>query len=339
MTTTLPELPNPFTPMAFVPPDLAWKITVSSYMNLASLAIMIWDVLNNISTDYKLLTRYSLHIHTFVYFFSRCSSLAMLLGMALIYTAPIGNCQVNGAAFVWMFPLAISSTTLLFFFRVRAMYDNDKRVSAFFAFIWLSVLAGTITTPFATTFQSLGPTKYCTETGLKSFISISTIVPAVYDTLVFAAITWRLASNSYAEEKAGKVGFLKSAMLGKYLPAFSKGLLQDGQIYYLSTVLLNLVCLSLLYVDSVSVVYRVAIGIPDVALMNIMACRVYRNTKFGIYRASTSPVISTNGLVDSSYQRSGKTQPGGGQSQFIAFRTPNSQQSTTLDLEKVHIFL
>jgi len=200
--------------------------------------------------------------------------------------------------------------------------------------MWLSVVGGTLTTPFTTTVQNLGPTKYCIETALKSFISVSTITPAVYDTFVFAAITWKVASNSYADEQTGQVGLLRSAIFGKYLPAFSKGLLQDGQIYYLSTVLLNLVCLSLLYVDSVSVVYRVAIGVPDVALMNIMACRVYRNTRLGIYKESTSPGISNRGFVDASYQLSGKRLPGVVQSQFVAFRPTLSQQSTTLDIVK-----
>jgi len=56
----------------------------------------------------------------------------------------------------------------------------------------------------------------------------------------------------------------------------------------------------LFYIKSASPVIRWTIGVPGVALVNIMACRVYRNTKFGIYRESTSdiglPTISTRTL-------------------------------------------
>ncbi len=58
----------------------------------------------------------------------------------------------------------------------------------------------------------------------------SALAPLIHDTLVFAAISYRLAQISYEETLPG---VLKAAIFGKYLPKFTKGLLHDGQRYYL----------------------------------------------------------------------------------------------------------
>jgi len=38
-TTNATLLPNPYTPMAFLPPDIAKKVTVQNYAFVASLAV------------------------------------------------------------------------------------------------------------------------------------------------------------------------------------------------------------------------------------------------------------------------------------------------------------
>lgn len=49
----------------------------------------------------------------------------------------------------------------------------------------------------------------------------------------------------------------------------------------------------MLYISAVPVAYRTMFTVPNIVLMNIMACRVFRNTKFGHFRESE---ISTNGM-------------------------------------------
>jgi hypothetical protein len=117
----------------------------------------------------------------------------------------------------------------------------------------------------------------------------------VYDTLVFIAITWRLVrdgthcglnNNNNTRKKGGSSPW--SFIFGKHLPAFSRSLLQDGQVYYLSTVGLAFMSVIFITIESIPAVYRSAIGIPNIMLINVMACRVFRNTKFGIFRETTT---------------------------------------------------
>jgi len=38
---TAPQLPNAFTPMAFLPPDIAYQVTVASYILVGSLGVSL----------------------------------------------------------------------------------------------------------------------------------------------------------------------------------------------------------------------------------------------------------------------------------------------------------
>ena len=86
------NLPNPYTPMAFLTPVLATKVTNEKYGVVGSLAvglnfsgirlcvdsecciqrqILLWDILLHIPQDYKLATRYRINISFVIYCISR----------------------------------------------------------------------------------------------------------------------------------------------------------------------------------------------------------------------------------------------------------------------------
>ena len=87
-------------------------------------------------------------------------------------------------------------------------------------FIPAEILGGTI-----------GPTMYCVDADVPPSAYAAIIAPLVHDTLVFIAISYRLVQNARIEGDI-KQNF-QIAMFGKYLPAFSRALLLDGQRYYL----------------------------------------------------------------------------------------------------------
>lgn len=80
--------------------------------------------------------------------------------------------------------------------------------------------------------MEIGPTRYCLSAGLASYTSAAVIIPVVNDTLVFLAISWRLMKNAYVDQTNIKRQ-VRTMVLGDYMPAFSRGLLKDGQAYYL----------------------------------------------------------------------------------------------------------
>lgn len=148
--------------------------------------------------------------------------------------APLGeNCKVIQTACCVLYHIAFASTAFLFFLRVRAFYNRNKYVVAFFFISWLVVLGGalSVTAASAGSGHPLGPTPYCYSTPAKSYISASPITLAINDTFVFLAISWRLLGNSQFTLR--KKPSFKAVILGQSLPAFSRALLQDGQIYYL----------------------------------------------------------------------------------------------------------
>ena len=129
-------------------------------------------------------------------------------------------------------------TSLLFFFRTRALFNTYPWVVAFFAGLWLAVLGGCLGF-IVDIFRpvSMNPTSNAipicinNNNGTNPFIVASIIIPLVNDTLVFLAISWRLSRISY-DSYTLKSG-IRFLIFGDYLPVFSKALLQDGQAYYL----------------------------------------------------------------------------------------------------------
>lgn len=83
----------------------------------------------------------------------------------------------------------------------------------------------------AVTVINIGPTKYCINTSLRTYAGVAGITSVVHDTLVFMAISWRLMTNMHGEHRFGTL--VKGFVTGKYLPTFSKSLLQAGQLYYM----------------------------------------------------------------------------------------------------------
>ena len=156
------------------------------------------------------------------------------LRITMIIAAEIGHglCGRLQVAPPTFFGIGILSTSLLFFFRIRAIYANNKLVVAFFALLWLSVAATGLTIPWAIKGGNIGPTKYCINESLAPYASGSIITSLIHDSLVFFAISYKLVSNSYISE--GDISTrVKSFFFGSSLPRFSKLVLQDGQLYYL----------------------------------------------------------------------------------------------------------
>ncbi|PPR02808.1 hypothetical protein CVT26_009594 [Gymnopilus dilepis] len=292
------QLPNPSTPLAFFPPEAAEQTAVFYYVSVGSLAIFVWDVLENLGDDYRLLTEYRITVTTCAYLSSRWSTLAYMLTNVVVYTAPIGNCRNIGLATGWLYPLSMALTSLLFLIRVYAIYNRNKAVSSVFFVLWLGVIAGSSTIPFSTRATEIGPTKYC-FTDIKTvppYLTASGVLTLAYDTCVYLAITWRLTRDARSSRSRPSSRVLALINFGN-IPIFSRALLRDGQKYYLTTTTVHLLSTIIFNIDSLPLPYRFILGLPSQAVMNIMACRVYRSTRFGTFDqvmiAPTSRIAST----------------------------------------------
>ncbi|KDR73158.1 hypothetical protein GALMADRAFT_722528 [Galerina marginata CBS 339.88] len=290
-TTNVPQSPNPLTIAAYLPPTLVFELTILTYVYVGTLSVMVWDLLNNLKAEYLILTEHKIRLPTLIYCVSRLSTFAWLVIVVVFQTAPTGNCARIARVMSAMLAVAISSTSLLFFLRLRGVYKDNIYVVFFFFMLWLAVCCGSSTTAFTTIGTAIGPTKYCTLGNFTSIVSMSGLVVVVDDTLVFLAISWRVMKFS-----PSNVWTLQDAMArffrGTDLPAFAKAFLQEGQAYYLSTIFFSFATTIITYNGSISLVYREMFGAPNLVVMNVMACRVFRHTMLGLYRDSTSTSTS-----------------------------------------------
>ena len=130
------------------------------------------------------------------------------------------------------------STSLLFFFRIRAVFDRNPWVIAIFAGLWLAVLGGCLSL-IVDVFKSIPvnsdstTTAICLNSDVNPYVAVATINPLINDTLVFLAISWRLSRNSYEPGPYTLRSGIRFLIFGDYLPLFSKALFRDGQAYYL----------------------------------------------------------------------------------------------------------
>jgi len=127
----------------------------------------------------------------------------------------------------------------------------------------------------------IGTTTFCLNTVVKSFSSVGIIVVAVHDTLVFLAISSRLLSWSLGDTWIDKI---KSFYHGRGMGIMSRALLQTGQSYYLATAGMNIAAMAVILSPSVPPVLRATLVVPNIALSNVMACRVFRHVKLGLIK-------------------------------------------------------
>ncbi|CAA7267685.1 unnamed protein product [Cyclocybe aegerita] len=285
-----PELLHPtlLTPIAFLPPEIAYQVTTASYIFVASFTVMILDVLDNIHMDLKLLKNYPVRLPTIVYFLSRIFSLLFAFTALTFHITPLeipcsSYMKINDS----LYTAAAASTFFLFLIRIRAIFSGHTLVRAFFNIMWLLGFVGELMVPFGVIGDNIPSTKYCMVVTIKPYVGLAVVLSFINDTLVFIAISWKLMGNSSLDRPSK--GGLQELLRGRYLPTFSRGLLQDGQFYYLTTVTTNLLTAVIFFFDSIPAGYRTMLIIPNIVLTNIMACRVYRRTKLGHYRRQISP--------------------------------------------------
>ncbi|KAJ6511767.1 hypothetical protein DFH09DRAFT_1374344 [Mycena vulgaris] len=275
---------------------------VSAYVLVGSTAIFIWDVLNNLRNDYMLLFKQRFHVASGAYVVCRVASLVYLLGFTIFYTQPIQACNTAFVAFSSFYPLITSASTFLFLFRVRAIYGGDRLVTATFGFLWLTVVGTSMTIPLSGNAIGLGNPHECVVVNVGAYTGSAGIALTVYDTLVFFAISYRLVSNFRESEGLTRGEQVRAFFSGASLPAFSKAVFTDGQIYYMITAATNGVTILLVYVPSAipgaNPMYHGVMAIPSMTLTSIMACRVYRNTKLRVLSDTwelSLPTLSTVG--------------------------------------------
>ncbi|KAF9545983.1 hypothetical protein CPC08DRAFT_716116 [Agrocybe pediades] len=278
-----------------------------TFVIVGSLGALIWDILSNIKYEYFLLQRSRWSLSTVVYLLARISTIVGFVLGSLLISVDAPKCAPILAACSWMTSTSISLTTLLFFFRVRAVYNNSRTITWIFLLLWLGVFTVCIYQPVKGVSRghtqnlgkqpASGAETICVgvSSNLVTLITSMSTVPMVYDTLGFCAVSWRIFRNSHAEMSI-KDG-IRVVLRGETLPRFSRALLRDSQVYFLSTVVLEILTTALFYSPSRKLaMYSTLFVFPNIALMNLMGCRIYRHTKLQLGSYTTTYQFSSIGF-------------------------------------------
>jgi len=175
--------------------------------------------------------------------------------------------------------IIIPAASGLFCIRLTAVYSHDKYVLIFFGVCWLGLL---------------GIFAYISIEGMArcSRVNISTpcfmvqpidawgyIAAAIYDTLMYLAISWRLASLAMVDRWQDR---LKSFVTAKDLGWLSKVLLQSGQMYYFMTIGVTICTTIFIYSPSVPAEWNPLFVPINATVTSVMACRLFRVLKLDL---------------------------------------------------------
>ncbi|KAF8140864.1 hypothetical protein K438DRAFT_1692478 [Mycena galopus ATCC 62051] len=258
------------------------QLEVSQYVCAGSAAIFIWDILNNVRSEYSLLFKHKSSSAAVAYVMSRIGALIFVLGFTIFALYPFNDCNTVLLAFNSFIPVAVCGTSFLFVFRVSAIFGGDRIVTTVFGCLWLAAVASSITLPVGESALAIpvGDPTVCIISRAEPYVGASAVILTVASVATFLAISYRLASNLLHTEHQEDA----KARGGTNSTIFLRSLLMDGQMYYLIVVLVNISATLMLYIPSVPLPYRGLLVVPNIALTSIMACRVYRNKVLGVRR-------------------------------------------------------
>jgi hypothetical protein len=147
---------------------------------------------------------------------------------------PFANCNIPNYILT-VFPLLLfSSSSALFFLRVKAVYGNNRIITIFFGFLLLVLFGLCFLIPLSTKSMHLPTTQICIIFQVEHYVAIPLGAHFVFNNLIFIAVSLRIISFSLVGGTFS--ARMKSFFRGDGLSCLSKSVLYGGQLYYMSVI-------------------------------------------------------------------------------------------------------
>ncbi|KAF7375063.1 hypothetical protein MSAN_00392600 [Mycena sanguinolenta] len=134
----------------------------------------------------------------------------------------------------------------------------------------------------------------CITTAIPGNVEVAAIIPLINDTAIFLAINYRVLAHTIVADSS--LARLRVFFGGTGLSTLSQALLRSGQHFYLVAVAANITLLVALKLPQLTTVYHGMLSVPALALINAMACLVFRRIKFGLITSDGTSKIATIAL-------------------------------------------
>lgn len=119
----------------------------------------------------------------------------------------------------------MGTTSFLFLRRVQAVYLGNRFIYWLFWFLWLGSSVLIVLLIPGTHSHHIPGTRHCIVYEVERYVATSSFMPAVFDTLVFFAISYKIAFQLDTGWRA--------LVSWNAFPTLSRVVLQGGQKYYL----------------------------------------------------------------------------------------------------------
>ncbi|TCD63192.1 hypothetical protein EIP91_005859 [Steccherinum ochraceum] len=255
------SLPNPFTPLAWLPPHDAVEYENVRYIKVCLLGVWLWDWLICLPDEFYILQRFGLTPPDACYFLSRITAGWFFFANTLFSIAPLKHCHATAKVEGWASAFTLSINSLLILFRVRAVFFDQR-----------------ITAPIALDGNRLGQTDYCIDAALPDYGTSSLITAAVYDALVFTAVTIKLLSFNRSSARSRR-SYVNMFFTGKNMSKLSRILLHSGQVYYGASAALTIASAVAIAHPRIMGIYSAVMVPLSSVILNIAVTRAYRLLK------------------------------------------------------------
>ncbi|KAL4252550.1 hypothetical protein ABKN59_005014 [Abortiporus biennis] len=160
--STLPPILNPLDPFALLPPDIAREVSISFFLSQLSGGIWLGDFLNGLYEEYVMLRKHRRSYPDIAYVVSRLACLGLVIADLVFTTSQNSHvdCHAVNAATTWMGALSISFSSLLFWFRIRAVFYNSPIIVGCFFVLWMGTCIS-LAAPWIIVVSTLRPSSLC----------------------------------------------------------------------------------------------------------------------------------------------------------------------------------
>lgn len=269
-------------PYAFLSKEDAHGLNLRNQILTAILAVFVWDFFTSFPEDARMRAAHRFTFPCFPYVLSRIFTFAGLVYATVYAGHPLANCERHDIAISVLTMLAGASSTLLVLLRARAAFNKNLAATSACAIVWAAHILLVCVADFAvekTSAVSIASTGFCRPSGANHIHIAANAVLLVLHAFVCIGMSLRLGSGYFSIMRKFEI-----SVLGRGLPPFSKGMLRDGQIYFLVSSITTSVCIIMAARYPQSPYFSSSFALPNFALMTILGCRIYRNTKVDGYQ-------------------------------------------------------
>ncbi|EPQ52657.1 hypothetical protein GLOTRDRAFT_16390, partial [Gloeophyllum trabeum ATCC 11539] len=234
------------------------------YIALTAVVLVSWEIALHLWQDFNYLRtpRWYRRPVIWAYFIQRYGAFAVVIAETLIRIGHPKSCHAAGLVALTVGGVGVlPSVSLIYFYRVLAIWNKNKTVTYTLAFLWIVLFGTSLTAPFA---QSAGnlPTGGCTITRSEKYTPASFIANAVYDAVVFIFTIMKLLANR--------------RQYSQFRSPMQTLLLRDGVLYFFISVVVGII--DIVFLEAVPNPAIASSVIPmHIALTSIMTTRLVNN--------------------------------------------------------------